>query len=377
MLPKKLQQKLALRSENDLKRELRTTTGLVDFSSNDYLGFSQLSVLHERAKTILDSYKMTSHGATGSRLLTGNVAMYTDLEAYLADYYGYEAALIFNSGYDANLGLLASVPQRNDLVLYDEWVHASIRDGLQLSQARSHKFLHNDLEDLQKKLSGQANGDENHIYVVTESVFSMDGDSPDLKALAQLCEDHGAYLIVDEAHAVGLYSCGLVAELGLQSKVFAQIVTFGKALGSHGAAVLGSTELISYLINFARSLVYSTALPPHTMALIWAAHQYLKQQGMDLIKSLHSNIAILQKQASATHISERLVNSDSAIQIFHIPGNSVARAAAERLRNKGFDVRAILSPTVPEGKERLRICLHSFNTHKQIEDLVAVLATFA
>src|SRR5690606_26004002 len=181
--------------------------------------------------------------STGSRLLSGNFELYEKAENFLAEFHNSEAGLIFNSGYDANLGFFSSVPQKGDVVFYDEYIHASIRDGLQLSRAKSFKFRHNDIEDLQKGIIRFRESDRNNfadIYVVTESVFSMDGDIPDLENLSAFTDENNCFLVIDEAHSVGIFGVkgeGLVQHFGLEEKVFARIVTFGKAMGVHGAAI--------------------------------------------------------------------------------------------------------------------------------------------
>ena len=184
-----LLQKLQQRKEAGLYRELRDYSELIDFSSNDYLGL---------AKETESSQEKS--GATGSRLISGNFKEIEELEDFIADYHGFPAALIFNSGYTANLGLLSTIPQRGDTILYDELVHASIRDGIRLSNANSFSFSHNDTEGLKKRLEKA----EGNVFVVVESVYSMDGDSPDLNSVAELCETYNANLLVDEAHALGV-----------------------------------------------------------------------------------------------------------------------------------------------------------------------------
>jgi 8-amino-7-oxononanoate synthase len=340
--------------------------GLIDFSSNDYLGFASSHWSDFHLETL-------STGATGSRLISGNYIGYEDAEQQIASFHQTEAALVFNSGYDANLGLLSSVPQRNDVVLYDALSHASIRDGIRLSLAKAYKFEHNDLEDLEQLLVKHQG---NTIYVVTETVFSMDGDSPALIRLVALCEKFGAFLIVDEAHAVGIFGKrgeGLVQDFQLEKRVFARVVTFGKALGCHGAAVLGSNKLRDYLINFARSLIYTTALPPHSVATIASAYQRLESSSIALT-ILRDNILHFSREQIRLGLAPLFVGGKSAIASAIIPGNSNVCQIAAALQFAGFDVRPILSPTVPEGQERLRFCLHSFNTPDQITVVLETLA---
>ncbi|MEW2920391.1 pyridoxal phosphate-dependent aminotransferase family protein [Muricauda sp. ANG21] len=374
-LPRKLRQKLSARLVNDALRSLSSVEGLVDFSSNDYLGFARNQDLSKEISNYL-TIKPQKSGATGSRLLSGNHSLYVELENFLKKHHKSESALVFNSGYDANVGFFSSVPQRGDIVLYDELVHASIRDGIQLGHAKSYKFAHNNIGDLSRHIERSRNVEsEYEIYVVTESVFSMDGDSPDLQALANFCSDNGCHLIVDEAHATGIFGEGrdLTCQLGLEEQVFARIITFGKALGCHGAAILGSEALKNYLVNFARSLMYTTALPPHTIANLLVSYQYLKDVGSEKCQQLQQNIDYFKQQVEELGIAAIYIKSDSAIQCAIISGNSKVKSISAQLQLEGFDVRPILSPTVKEGEERLRFCLHAFNTKEEISRVLNTL----
>lgn len=397
---------MARRESQNSLRHLPEGSDLVDFSSNDYLGFSRNREIFERASQLLSEKDIKQNGATGSRLLSGNHRLYCELEENLAEFHQTESALVFNSGYDANIGFFGAVPQRGDIVFYDEHIHASIRDGIKMGNAKSYKFKHNDVEDLKKRcwaepvsLADKRLPDRNgygsrssfkaevrslsqaEVYVVTESVFSMDGDSPDLKAFAEFCQDNNYHLVVDEAHALGMFGKkgeGLVQELGLQDAIFARIVTFGKALGCHGAAILGETTLKNYLVNFARSLIYTTGLPPHSVATILAAYEYLstpvKDQNSTTKHRLSENWEYFNLQLATFKLRSSFISSNSAIQCCMLPGNERVRAIAEKIRKNGFDVKAILSPTVPQDQERLRICLHSFNTKEEILQLVEILS---
>ena len=380
MFPKKLQKKIEDRKASNSFRKLETQNNLIDFSSNDYLGFGTSKEIYKASNQLLKNANLEQNGATGSRLLTGNHALYKTAEDFISTFHNTEATLIFNSGYDANIGFFSSVPQRGDLIFYDELAHASIRDGIQISNAKAYKFKHNDSVDLKAKcqVERSRNLDKNHeVYIVTESVFSMDGNAPDLVALANFCTENGFHLIVDEAHAIGMFGdngSGLVQQLQLENRVFARCVTFGKGLGCHGAAVLGSQELIDYLLNFARSFIYTTALPPHSVATILAAYQNLAKTKNQEV--LQANIQFFQKKCTELNIQHHFIKSESAIHTLIIPGNKEVKNASSTLKKEGFDVKPILSPTVPKNKERLRICLHSFNTEVEIEKLVQVLATF-
>lgn len=378
-IPKKLAEKIETRAQNNALRKLTLPTNSIDFSSNDYIRFSKNKAVFEQTHQYLIDNKIIQNGATGSRLLSGNHKVYQEAENFIANFHQSESALIFNSGYDANVGFFSSVPQKGDLILYDELCHASIRDGIQLSNAKAYKFQHNDFEDLEKKITNyklQITNQE--IYIVTESVFSMDGDTPNLEELAQLSEKHYCHLVIDEAHALGVFGStgeGLVQLLGLQDQVFARIMTFGKGLGSHGAAILGSKELKEYLVNFARSFIYTTGLSPHSVATILIAYQHLSLE-KESIERLRENIIHFNQEKNLLGLKPMFVRSKSAIQSAIIPGNQNVKSIANQIQNKGFDVKAILSPTVPEGQERLRFCLHSYNTKEEISEVLRLLSTF-
>ncbi|RZL31360.1 MAG: aminotransferase class I/II-fold pyridoxal phosphate-dependent enzyme, partial [Pedobacter sp.] len=225
-----LESKLKERTENGLLRKLTSTSLPSDFSSNDYLGFAQSSTLKNLIKTQTEAISNIKNGSGGSRLLSGNHSYTEQTEQFIANFHQAPSGLIFNSGYDANVGLLSSIPQRGDTIITDELIHASLIDGARLSYADRFKFKHNDLTDLDQKLRNA----KGIIYVVVESVYSMDGDLAPLTEICNLCEKYNANLIVDEAHATGIFGekgKGLVVQLKLQSKVFARIVTFGKAIG--------------------------------------------------------------------------------------------------------------------------------------------------
>jgi len=373
MLPEKLQKKLTERHENNSLRNLGVQHNLIDFSSNDYLGFSKNETIYNRALAILEENNLKQNGSTGSRLLSGNHPLYSLTENQLANFHNTEAALIYNSGYDANLGFFSSVLQRGDIVFFDELCHASIRDGIRMSNAIAVKFKHNDVTDLKQKYHNKhTEGSSNReIYVVTESVFSMDGDMPDLVQFSKFCTANDILLIVDEAHAIGVLGekgVGLVQELGLEATIFARMVTFGKALGCHGAAILGSEKLVEYLVNFSRSFMYSTGLSPHTIATIKASYEHVTTTAA--LKKLNSNIALMRSQIHKHDLTSFFIDSHSAIQSCVVSGNSRVKQLSEILNNKGYDVKPILSPTVLAGQERLRICVHSFNTVREIEDLL-------
>ncbi|MCW3122148.1 MAG: 8-amino-7-oxononanoate synthase [Flavipsychrobacter sp.] len=345
-------------------RHLKTYNAPVDLFSNDYLGIATNGILTE---THSGASLVHFTGSTGSRLLSGNSHEAEALEDTIAAFHQAEAALLFNSGYDANVGLISCITSRSTTILSDELCHASIIDGIRLSQcSRKYKFGHNDLNELETQLKKYK--DEGPVIVVTESVFSMDGDAAPLADMVKLCEQHNAKLIVDEAHATGLFGehgRGLVCALGLQDRVFARVHTFGKALGCHGAAVVGSALLKQYLINFARSFIYTTALPGHSVLMAANAYKYLSAPSFSN-QSLHDLVAYFRARANAAD-SKGWKDSHSAIQALVIGGNDKCRSLATKLQEAGLQVNPILHPTVPLGMERLRICLHIFNMKEQVD----------
>ena len=383
-VPKSLISKLEQREGNNSLRKLALPNHLIDFASNDYLGFSKSEAIFNETHSYLIDNSILQNGATGSRLLSGNHSVYKEVENYIAKFHQVESTLIFNSGYDANVGFFGAVPQRNDIILFDELSHASIRDGIQLSNGKSYKFQHNDFEDLERLIQNlrPKTQDLKSIYIVTESVFSMDGDTPNLEELVGICNKYNCFLIVDEAHALGVFGDpevsggeGLVQMLGLQDAVFARIVTFGKGLGCHGAAILGSQKLVDYLINFTRSFIYTTGLSPHSVATILVGYQHLETE-KEALKQLRENVIHFNQEINILGLKQLFVRSKSAIQSAIIPGNQKVKSIAHQLQEKGFDVKAILSPTVAEGQERLRFCLHSYNSKDEISEVLGLLSTF-
>ena len=382
MLPKKLQTKIDERKQDNAFRQLGKSNNLIDFSSNDYLGFSKSKLIFDNAHKYFVDHNMFQNGATGSRLLSGNNELFTQVEQQISDFHNCESALIFNSGFNANLGFFSCVPQRNDVILYDEFCHASIRDGIKMSNAKAYKFEHNnlkELEDLVTRHSQLVSESHQDIYIITESIFSMDGDAPDLTQLSKISQKHSAKLIIDEAHALGVFGKngnGLINELQLENQIFARIITFGKALGCHGAAILGSKQLKEYLINFSRPFIYTTALPPHSVATIKVAYDEMLKQVQHDRANLNLNIHFFKSEIKRLQLQQLFIESNSAIHCCIISGNYQVKHISEALKNEGFDVKPILSPTVSKGKERLRFCLHSFNTAKEITKVLELLTTF-
>lgn len=373
-LQQRLRDALNQRRSEKALRSLTHSGSRIDFCSNDYLGFARNPELHALIQQRLNELPTLGCGSTGSRLISGNSELYEQVESLVAAFHRAEAALIFNSGYDANLAIYANLPRRGDTVLYDQLAHASIRDGLRLGLARHHAFRHNDLEDLEAKLK-QAKGLK---FIAVESVYSMDGDLAPLDDMVRLAQQYQAYLIVDEAHGTGVIGAegqGLVCALGLQDQVAVRLHTFGKALGCHGAAVVGSGLMRDFLINFARSLIYTTALPPHSLVAIEAAYHLLSSAKMAR-SNLKKVIDYFRHKSDNQH-RFHFLPSTTPIQGLIYPGNHQVRGLAAELQRNGLDVRPILSPTVPQGSERLRVCLHAFNTFEQIDLLNYRLKSYA
>jgi len=359
-----LAEKLAVRKTQNAFRELQLPPGLIDFCSNDYLGLARLDL-----KPSTTDLPVTSWGATGSRLISGHSEMAEQLELFLAQFHQAEAALLFNSGYQANLGLLSCLSTRHDTIVYDQLIHASLRDGIQLSPAKAFNFAHNDIGDLARKLQGA----QGRKIVVIESIYSMDGDEAPIADILSICEQFDAQLIVDEAHATGVFGPageGVVVARGLQDQVWARIHTFGKAVGAHGAVVVGSQLLKNYLINFSRAFIYTTALPDHLLQRVQLAYQEIQKgkKTLELVTIINQFRSQL-SQESLLHFTD----SQSSIQCLILGGNSQTKDFSALLQKAGFDVRAILSPTVASGKERLRICLHTFNTVEDITVLTGLI----
>jgi 8-amino-7-oxononanoate synthase len=357
---------LAKRKMEGNFRQLTLHEGAIDFLSNDYLGVSKEAVLNS---------SFSNQGSTGSRLLSGNSSNALICEHFIASHFNVEAALVFNSGYNANIGFFSCVPLRGDVIFYDECIHVSVKDGFRLSFADAFSFKHNDLEDLEKKINRiKGKLDQNaSIYVAVESLYSMTGDISPLKNLVSLSQILSYKLIVDEAHSVGIFGVngtGLVAELGLVDAVFARIITFGKAFGFHGAAVLGSKELMEYLINFSRPFIYTTALPPKDFDTIVS---------MIGTNDLVSRQKLLQEKIDwfNAKIPNGLVNSDvrSPIKMLQIHSLDAIDLLLEQLMAVNIFIKPILYPTVPLKQQGLRICLHSFNTLDEISVLCSVLSS--
>lgn len=359
----RIRARLRALDEARLRRTLRSPSG-IDLSSNDYLCLAHHQSLRER---MMAAIAVEGCGSTGSRLLRGERDAFSAIERRFASFKRTDRSLYFSSGYLANLAVLTTFPERGDVVLSDELNHASLLDGARLSHAKRVTFPHNDVSALAALLEKYEEGG-GHAFVVTESLFSMDGDVAPLREYAGLCQRAGASLIVDEAHAVGVYGrrgSGLIEELGVEDAVFASVNSAGKALGVSGAFVAGAESTIDYLIQRARPFVFSTAPPPAVAAAIDAS--------LDIIDAEPERRVRLRAVARALR---HTLNVDGESQIIPVVlgDNERALLVAAALQAEGFDVRAIRPPTVPAGTARLRISVNIGIDDGTIDRFAAALA---
>ncbi len=338
----------------------------INFSSNDYLGLAKQAFMTD---ALIAASSEHGVGSCASPLVTGYHQIHKQLEQTLCDMTGHEAAMLLSSGFSANHGLMTGLFDNNDYVIADKLVHASIIDGLRHSGANFKRFSHNSVSRAQTLLTKQK-----ATALVTESVFSMDGDIAPLRDISDLCKQNDAALIVDDAHGFGV----LNADSRISAEIAdIQVITFGKALGCQGAAILSSKAIIDYLLNHSRDYIYSTALSPVNAAVALAACQHIRNNH-HLKQKLHANIELFRKLAFEAGI--QLMPSETPIQgiIIGEPGQTLE--IAEELKNKGIWCGAIRIPTVPRGTDRLRMTITASHTQDQIKaciaDLVSVLAKF-
>lgn len=330
-------------------RSLKTSAGL-DFTSNDYLGLAACGFAPNGL----------APSGMASRLLRGHHAIWEEVESLLADWHGAEAALMMTSGYSANEGLLATLLEPGDWIASDERNHASIIDGLRLARPRKFLFRHNDLNHLEDGLRSEAakRPEGRELFVVTESLFSMDGDSAPLADLIGLAERYGAHVIVDEAHSTGCFGprgSGCVNAAGLRSRVLATVHTGGKALGLPGAYICGSRLVKDYLVNRCRHLIFTTALPP--VAGAWWRERIPQVQADESgRRHLRRNAALL--RAGLAECGVVAPGSHYIVPVI-VGGDEAAVRAASILQERGYDIRAIRPPSVPAGTSRLRIAVHA------------------
>ncbi len=367
-----LSDQLATRKENGLLRSLFEVDSLVDFCSNDYLGLAKNEKLTEIIAAdfyVLSKKLKAKNGATGSRLISGHSELHARFEAICAEFHQSESALLFGSGYEANLGLISAVAQEGQVIFCDQLLHASLIDGLRLCKAERRIFKHNNIQELTDLI--QEYPAETIKWVVVESVYSMDGDQAPLVELVALRDQFHFELIVDEAHSGGIYGSmgqGKVHELGIAEHVFARVITFGKAWGNTGAVVLGSSILKNFLINFARPFIYSTAPSPSHVSGLLTTLKSIKE-AHQARKKLKENIEFFRSKVKSAHWG----NSQTTIQTFFVPGNKNVRKLSSKVQKEGFAVKPIVYPSVPEGTERIRITLNALQSQDEIMALINLL----
>lgn len=341
---------------------------VLNLSSNNYLGLANHPALKEAAREALDRYGC---GSGASRLISGNMTAHEELEQRLARFKGTEAALVFNSGYQANVGIIAALVEKGDVVLSDELNHASIIDGCRLSRASVAVYRHGDAEHLEAVLKDAPAGARK--LIVTESIFSMDGDIAPLREVVELAERYGAAVMVDEAHATGVRGpngAGVVAELGLGDRVLVQMGTLGKALGAFGAYAAGSSALRELLINRARSFIFTTSLPPVVLAMAGAA--------VDVVEREPERRCALQRNTEQLRDGLRRLGypAGGSTQIIPVLVGEEAPCMelAARLLASGLYVQGIRPPTVPPGTSRLRVTTMAAHTTEQMEQALGAFA---
>lgn len=344
---------------------------LLNFSSNDYLG---LATAPELLASFQDAAATYGVGSGASRLISGTLPPHAELETTLASFKKTEAALAFSCGYATALGTIPAIVQQNDVVILDKLSHACLVDGSRLSGASLRVFPHNDTEKLESHLRwAREKFPSARILVITESVFSMDGDLSPLKEIADIKDRYGAWLMVDEAHGIGVVGKegrGLVDALDLGERVEIQMGTLGKALGSAGGYIAGSRTLIDWLINRCRSFIFSTSPPPASAAASTAALRLLQSpQGIARVRSLHENLAALSRLCP----SRIPAPPPSAILPILLGKEETALAATAKLAEEGFFVPAVRFPTVPKNSARLRLTVTASHSHQHLADLAAAL----
>ncbi len=371
-----LQQRLKSLSQLGCYRALTNRVG-IDFSSNDYLGFSQDEVLRRQVYTQIQELPL---GSSASRLLRVNFDLFERTEEKLAQFCSRESALLYSSGYQANLGLLSALLKSEDLVYSDQLNHASIIDGIRLSGAEKRIYRHFDLVQLREMLISDRSR-EGLKVIVTESLYGMDGDIAPLKELSELAEEFSALFIVDEAHATGVWGDysqnrggGLVQFLGLSSKVFATVHTGGKAMGSAGAWICGDSSLKEYLINYSRAQIFSTALAPFVALSLQLSAEYWVKVGQERAQILLSRSQLFQEILNSQSEGRQTGSWVRGLIIpIRIGESQKAMQIANELQKEGFDVRAIRPPTVPSGTSRLRVTINWSQSLSDIERLACAL----
>jgi 8-amino-7-oxononanoate synthase len=368
MLFERVENQLKVRMDNSSLRALKIPThNLIDFSSNNYLGLANSSLLMDVANELLIKNNLSPLGSTGSRLLTGNSTFIEETETLLTDFFQGENGLIFNSGFDANLGILSTLPTKSDVILYDESIHTSMREGIRLSFAKSYSFKHNDDTDCERLIINNLKAD--NIFICLESIYSMEGDISPFQEFVKLKQVYpNVHLILDEAHSTGIRGIngnGLANEINISDAFLCILYTFGKAGGLHGAFVTMPTLIKQFMINYCRIFIYTTAPSYHQIASMRAV--------VDLFPTMDEQRNQL-KMLSAYYNDKFDKQGETPIKSIIRAGNKEVKYLSQKCLDIGIDVRPILSPTVKLGEERLRVILHSFNTFEEVNKLFGVVS---
>ena len=353
--------------ETGRERRLTLPRG-IDFTSNDYLGLSRHPALREACIAALEADGLA--GAGGSRLLRGHHPAHEHLELFAATFFGVEKALFMGGGFLANYALFTTLAERHDAVVFDERIHASVKEGIHASAAEGYRARHNDVEDFESAIKRARAKGARRVFVAVESVYSMDGDLAPLAELSDIARRREATFVVDEAHATGVFGpSGRGLGEGLDQSHWISLHTCGKALGVFGALLCASAEIIHYMIGKSRPFIYSTAPPPHLAAAVERAlklvneEPWRRERVLELAKMARERLAPDAEFAGSQIVPVILGSEERALSI------------AQALQEKGFDVRAIRPPTVPEGTSRLRISIHADHTEEQIAALAEALGT--
>ena len=372
------------REEGEYRTVHRVPKDHIDFCSNDYLGLSSSGALlrktEEKFSELLSNTDNNQMGATGSRLISGETSYAHALENTLAEFYNAESALLFPTGYTANLGLITTLGASTDVhFIYDEQAHASIRDGLRLARASASKFKHNDLISLEEELEKTSKTP----VILVEALYSMDGDLAPLEKIVPLVKEYKASLIVDEAHSSGLYGTygeGLTDSLSLSEHIFARVHTFGKAHGAQGGVIAGPSYLRESLINYARSFIYTTGTSLVNLASVDASYALIKEAEKER-RALQKNIAYFCDKATKFPKHFLACSQKSPIQSIYLDCDEKRcsdhlHSFTKHLKDNKVYTVPIFSPTVPKGKERIRISLHSYNSIEEIDHLFSCIKEF-
>ncbi|HLT41468.1 MAG TPA: pyridoxal phosphate-dependent aminotransferase family protein [Sphingobacteriaceae bacterium] len=356
-----MHKELIKRKECGHLRELNQQVDGIDFYSNDYLGLARNQLFQEQLHALLKAYPAAIMGSTGSRLISGNSRIKMEVEAFIAEFHQQEKALLFPNGYAANLALFSCILNKEDVLIMDEKIHRSIYDGSRLSFAKRWKFKHNDLHDLTELLKRASRRSTGNIFVVVESLYSMHGDLAPIQSISELVTAHGAKLIIDEAHSLGVFGLDCSLKQEIKFPIFARILSYGKAMGIYGGAILGSKTLIDYLINFSSPFIYSTSMSDFSYLAVKESYSFIQAQ-----PNLANQLKQVIQDFSITFRGSMKINP-GPIQPLFIPDPEALHQTVTRLNAHGLHCYAVRYPAVGMTESCIRITLHPYNTLKDIQ----------